>query len=318
MRVLYTCQEVRKEIQRIFAHPLERRVAIVAYVGKGALAHLPKPKGLEVYCWPQPGGTDACAVESLIARRASVFFADRMHMKVYWSSKSGAIIASANLSDNALGMGNLREAGVALASKHVEIDRLIGSIGAKLADPAAIERLRQKEDSWRGKYRGNGKVNIPTFAEWFDGSRRSPWKWDYFNNWGGGASRRAKAAAKQIDPIYVPQEYVYCKRGALHEEDWVLRVRLTTGGLLLTPEWVYVERVVLVEKNDPTYNKDYPYQAVQARERRHCPAPPFRIDPSFKKALRATSARWGQAKVAAQVESKAPTPAFLEKIRSHL
>ena len=318
-RVLYTGQEIRKEIHRIFANTKQRRVAVVAFVGKGAIAHLPKPKGLEVYCWPRAGCTIVSAIEELQDRKAKVYFADKMHAKVYWAEKSGAVIGSANISDNAFGSGNLRETGVAISSSEVDIEQLIRIIKPREVSAEELDTLRRQEAIER---RRNGatkaKVTIPTFAEWYDGTGGTKWKWDFWENYGGGVSRRANAAAKEMHPTFVPQEYIYCNRDTLRDDEWVLRVKLTTNGILMAPEWIYVERVVLVAKRDPVYDADYPYQAIQIRERRHCPAPPFTIDASFAIALRAASKFFGAESVKEQVTSKPPTKSFLARIRKQL
>jgi hypothetical protein len=317
MRVLYTSVAIRREIARIFRRTRQRRVALVAYVGKGATAQLPNPKGLHVYCWPQPGGTSATAVEGLRRRKATVFFADRLHMKVYWSERDGAVVCSANLSDNALGSGNLREAGIALPSSQVDIDRLIALAGAKPADDASIEQLRKREALWNRAHAARGKAASPTFPEWYDGTGGVRWKLDYYDSFGGQLSRRAKRAVKAINPAFFPQNLLYCRRGSFDEEDWVLRCRLTNTGRLLAREWVYVECVVLVAKSDRAYNAEYPFQAVQARELKHCPAPPFQIDRDFKTALREVSIAAGYDKAMQQAEARVPTASFLKKLRDH-
>lgn len=79
-RVLHSSDEVKTAIRRIFRDRRRRRVAIVAYVGKGGAAYLPNPKGLELYCWPQPGGTSAAAIRQLQRLNVAVFFADRVHV----------------------------------------------------------------------------------------------------------------------------------------------------------------------------------------------------------------------------------------------
>lgn len=319
MRVLYTGQEIRKEVQRILARTSERRVAVVAFIGRRAPAHLPKPKGLEVYCWPRAGGTSASAVTTLLKSGASVYFADRMHAKVYWAERSGAVITSANLSDNAFGSGDLHEAGVALASSQLDIERLISSIGASPATPEALEKLRREEAIERSQRTGrSAKPTIPSFEEWYDGRGGLSWKWDYWDSFGGGVSKRARNAVKEIHPDCIPQEYIYCNRGTLKEEDWVLRVKKGRTGILMSPEWVYVERVVLVGRNDKVYDPEYPFQAVQARERRHCPAPPFAIDKGFRAALRCASASFGLKNINTQVESRSPTSSFLKRVRNLL
>src|SRR5882762_3177429 len=111
-KVLYTSGAIYKQIQGLFGKPTpkDRRVVMVAYVGADALKFLPNPKGIRVICSPVLG-TSHVALEELKKRGATVEASDRLHMKVYWSERNGCVMASANLSRNALGMKGLNEAG---------------------------------------------------------------------------------------------------------------------------------------------------------------------------------------------------------------
>src|ERR1051325_11165032 len=104
-KLLYKSSDVRKAIAQIFSLSKGRRVAITAFVGDGAEAYLRKPEGLTLICWPKAGGTNPNALRKLIKLRVQVYFADALHMKLYWTEDKGAIITSANLSTNALGIG---------------------------------------------------------------------------------------------------------------------------------------------------------------------------------------------------------------------
>src|SRR5690242_16103996 len=99
-RVLYTSAEVHRAITNLLIDPgpRDRRVVIVAYLGEDAASYLPNPQSLEIVCAPEPGLTSPRAVRDLAARGADIRFADRLHMKVYWSSMRGCIITSANAS----------------------------------------------------------------------------------------------------------------------------------------------------------------------------------------------------------------------------
>ena len=97
-RLLYTSADVRQAIIRLFRSSKGHRVAISAFVGDGAEAYLPKPKGLQLICWPKAGGTNPNVLRKLMKRGVEVFFADRLHMKTYWSEDRGAVVTSANLS----------------------------------------------------------------------------------------------------------------------------------------------------------------------------------------------------------------------------
>jgi hypothetical protein len=263
LHVLHTSNEVKTTIRSIFRDPRRRRVAIVAYVGKGAKAYLPNPRGLELYCWPQPGGTSAAAVRGLQRAGVDVSFADRVHMKVFWAEGKGAVVGSANLSDNALGTGGLHEAGVFLPASKVRIDSLIESIKPVDVTAATLLKLSAAEARKvpRNGQARRGKVGARTFAEWYADDRRKSWKWGYFDRYVDNTfSHRARAAVHEIDRSLSPTQVVYCRRSQYSHGDWILNVRLTTGGLLALPEWVFVHRVVLVEKRDRVYNREFPFQ----------------------------------------------------------
>jgi hypothetical protein len=318
LEVLHTSDEVKTKIRAIFRDSSTRRVAVVAYVGRGAKAYLPNPKGLELYCWPQPGATSARAVRQLQRLGVNVFFADRVHMKVFWAQGKGAVVGSANLSDNALGVGGLHEAGVFVPASKVRIDSLIKRVKPAEVTPAALLRLSTAEAN-RAPRRGGAPrraSSAPSFAEWFESERRKGWKWGYFDYYvQHGFSRRARAAVHEIDPTLDPTQAVFCRRSQYEDGGWILYVRLTKGGLLTVPKWVFVHRVVLVEKRDRVYDAEFPFQAVQAHPLRHCPTPPFSIDGRFRAALREACRRFGHRRMSRQVDGRPPTPALLRVLR---
>src|ERR1700730_3562257 len=103
MRILKTSAAVRRAVTNLLAPGKMRRVAIAAFVGDGARAFIRQPKGVEIICWRKAGGTNPLELRRLKKAGARIRFAERLHMKVYWAAKRGAIITSANLSTNALG-----------------------------------------------------------------------------------------------------------------------------------------------------------------------------------------------------------------------
>ena len=72
--VLYTSAAVRKAIVDLLARPTARRVVVVAFVGDGAEAYLPHPKGLDLVCCPSPSGTNPNTLRLLRSRGVRVFF----------------------------------------------------------------------------------------------------------------------------------------------------------------------------------------------------------------------------------------------------
>lgn len=126
LKILYSSSELNEAIKHVFAdpQPRDRRVALVAFIGRAAQAFLPDPEGLEIVCWLQSGSTDALTLHRLRKRNAKIYKSKGMHMKVYWSSRRGCVICSANASSQALGAGTQKEAGVWLPANVVDIERL--------------------------------------------------------------------------------------------------------------------------------------------------------------------------------------------------
>lgn len=313
IQVLNTTDEVRRAIRRTLSSRA-RRVAIVAYVGNGAEKYLPKSGGIKVYCWPQPGSTTATGVRSLQGTDAKVFFADRVHMKVYWASGGDAVITSANLSESALGVRGLREAGVMLPASKVDIERLLAGVTARPPSEEELERLAKAEKKHSGR-RGQARHTAPTYPEWLRSNPRRSWKWGFFEEWQRHIETRARGR-KEMHSDRV-DEIVSGRRSQYQKEDWILSVRLTVNGILTTPDWVYVHGVVLVDRRDRVYDEQWPYQAFQALPPRSCPTPPFRIDAELMRAVRAASKEFGAAKTRRQVDGKSATQAFLRLLKKH-
>ena len=109
MKLLHTSAAVREAIIDLSSSANKRRVAVVGFVGDGAEPYLPRPNGIELYCWPKAGGTNPNVLRRLAKKGVRVRFVDSLHMKVYWAADKGAFVTSANLSTNAMGMGDLKE-----------------------------------------------------------------------------------------------------------------------------------------------------------------------------------------------------------------
>jgi hypothetical protein len=170
-----------------------------------------------------------------------------------------------------------------------------------------------------GGSRRGSVSRLPSFAAWYADRRPRRWKWGYFDTYvqRSTTSRRALEAVRQIDPGLAPAQIVYCTRSQYRDGDWILYVRLSGRGLLSTPQWVYVHRVVLVERRDRVYDRNFPFQAVQAYGLRHCPSPPFAIDRRFRKALRAAAGEFGDARTRRQIDGKRPSSGMLRLLARH-
>jgi hypothetical protein len=73
------------------------------------------------------------------------------------SEDKGAIVTSANLSNNALGSGSLKEIGVRLAPGRLDIDRILESVEARPLTESDLEKLdRRPKEYW---VRNRGKIS---------------------------------------------------------------------------------------------------------------------------------------------------------------
>ncbi len=310
-------QSIRREVKRIFKSERGRRVALVAFVGKSADAYLPRPKGLELICWPQAPGTNPTMIDELMNNKnVHVQFADRLHMKVYWTAKHGAVVTSANLSTNAYGRGALHEAGVLLPSNSIDIDDVIESVNPRDVTPKSLRKLRIESKRVERNTSTNKKK---TFLDWLKKPKINPWKLHCFGEYGGGASGRLREAAKEETGTTRVEDWIYCRRGDVKAEDYVLIIDLASRQKPVTKGWLFVHRVVLVAKKDKRYDSGWPYQGGQLHPSSACPPTPFYIDGYFRTALRTTYKTLGSdaEKVFSEANTGRPSKRLLKLIEKY-
>ena len=323
-RVLYSSDVLHKTIKSILASPdpSDRRVVLVAYLGSEASSFLPSPQRMRVICSPTPGSTDPSAIRQLIKRKANVEFSNRLHMKVYWSHLRGCVICSANASSGALGRGGLREAGVFLPPRAVDIDRLIRYAEPKPVTARFMDRLdrgwRRKRRtrpgrSRRGPFRRRG-VHAD-YLKWYESPYRLEWKLALFSEGDTPPARAAKERCYREYGIREPSAGMAARPKDYKEADWVLRFRVTARGVRGT-EWMYTDFVVRVHPSEKgVYRKDYPFQAIQVNPPTHYPLPPFPLTADFRRALNLAVRAYGEEPLA---EVPRPPKRFLDRIATSL
>jgi len=289
MEVLYSSNELRDAINRVLASPAadERRVALVAYVSGRAQEFLPDPKGLEIVCWLQPGSTDHLTLRRLRERGARIYQSERMHMKVYWSSRRGCVICSANASGGALGGGTQKESGVYLPPTTVDIQILWEYADPNPVEDHDLERLEHENQRPPHHFPGLTSEPPPDFLEWRRLFRRSDWKLGAWVS-EGALSKNAAAQAQETYGVKEPFDYLYAREGELNDYDWVLSFRLPGVTYI---RWMKVDFVVPMSNEDEEFYADFPFQAVQVH-RPNSYRPPFKLDSAFceafKNAIRAS------------------------------
>jgi len=303
--ILYTSSEVRRAIIDLFYRSKGRRVAIAGFVGDGAESYLPRPKGIELVCWPKAGGTNPNSLRRLVKKGVVVRFADNLHMKVYWAEGQGAVITSANLSTNALGAGDLKELGVKLGRGQVNIQRVLGSLRSRPMGDAELRTLDRQHALLMARQGGRTeKKNAISFADWYVSSARQKWKlWSWAET--VSQSKFSKDFVKSQYSVPAPHWTYACPPNAFVRSDWILTCRIT-GKRISRVQWMFADFVVRVPKSDPTYDKEWLCEIIQVWPLGRYAAPPFRLGREFVTGFRKAVKEFGVERVEAMRSGQPP------------
>jgi len=312
MKVLYSSDDVHVAISKVLSDPksADKRKILVAYIGGKAESFLPDPEGLEIVCCLKPGATDALTLKRLADRKAKIFQSDRLHMKVYWSSRNGCVITSANASGSALGSASQKEAGVWLPSSQVNISKLWQYAKPKKILPAHLRLLNKQADripvnAWQEP----PSSELPDFMEWWE-KPLSPWKLGWWDDDDPGFALESLETANAKFGVLKPNTYLNCAASQLKAHDWAISFDLPAARSI---SWMYVDFRVRLNKSYRNFNSAYPYQAIQARALSECPRPPFKLDNEFRKAFRKAVRAFGSENIEKNVGLK-PSKKFLQMI----
>jgi hypothetical protein len=283
-RMLYSSAEVRSAIVSLFRVAGAKRIAISAFVGDGAEAYLPYPKGLRLICCPAPGATNPNTLRRLISNGVKVEFVDRLHMKIYWSDDRGAVVTSANLSTNAMGIGGLKEAGVLLPANAIDIQRILKHLKTRPAKPE-LRRLDIGHREYVKRLpKPPGKRTNNSYIEWFESPARELWKFFVYTELSYDLSDTAVQTVK-LEFGRKPYNWIWSELPRVRENDWILCV-YRRGKRVNQIHWLIADRVFNVPKSDRNFDPEYPYEVVQIHEPKRYPPSPFSIDRQFRSALK--------------------------------
>lgn len=249
MKILKTSASIRKAVTWLMRTTKARRVAVVAFVGAGARAFIPRPKGVQIICWPKAGGTNPLELRRLKKMGADIRFADGLHMKVYWAAGRGTLITSANLSTNALGAGSLKEIGVLLPSDAIDIDDIIASLKSRRFNKAEMRKLEELHRKINARQpRQTEKRERVEFLEWYSLPAHSEWKLGWWDDY-GQCSKQAKEIVRADFNKTEPEDFISCRRHDFRQADWVLCFRLIEKGAS-APKWMFVDFMARVGRKD--------------------------------------------------------------------
>lgn len=313
MKLLYTTDAMHAAILDVLTdEPGARRVAIVAYVGMAAASYIPSPEGLELICSLQPGATSAIALQELRRRGATIYKSRRLHAKVYWSSTKGCVVGSANLSQNSLGKGGLIECGVLLPPGVVDIKKLLLEAKPEQISPTDLKSLQAESDKLEDLTGPRGPRSKPReYSYWFDNEGRGDWKLGVWSEM-GETSAASKQAAKQIFGSSTISGHLDVSSSGAKAHDWLLCFKLPMG---TDVDWMRVNCVVPVPRNDKAFDPEFPFQAIQVFPNKFYPTPPFAIDAKFEKALKVSIKEFGAERL--EIDNAKPPSKFLKLLRSN-
>lgn len=318
-RILYKSSDVRKEVINLFSSAKARRVAITAFVGAGAESYLPTPKGIELVCWPKAGGTNPHALRRLINKGVKVSFSDSVHMKVYWAEGRGAVITSANLSTNALGSGGLKEVGVLIPKRGINIDRLLVSLHTRPVTDSELRKLDRLHNEFVIRNRGEKRTRpqTQTYKTWYDSPSRATWKLGWWDDYLEESCYNAKKVSQKEYNVAEPNAALTCRKGDYKRGEWVLSFRLT-GNRASSLGWMFVDHVVARTRAEMRqHGHAYPNEAIQIWPPARYPERPFRIDTQLRRAFSAAVKDYGPDKLT-RLKSPMPPKQLLESVRERL
>lgn len=311
VEILYSSGEIHDSIKEVLSSPEEgdRRVVLAAFIGGCAEEYLPHPKGLEIVCWLQPGATDPLALERLSIKGSKIYKSERLHMKVYWSSRRGCVICSANVSQNALGNSPQKEAGVRLPPGFVDIDKLWELAAPEQIKSSDLKKLTCAAELYpKVRYPASSK-NAPDFLEWMTLSARRDWKlgwWEEESDFSNEAIEEAKRRYNEE-----PCNFINVRARQVKRNEWLLLFNVKDGTKI---EWLYVDYIVdLSSSIGDGFGQGYPLQAVQVYKSKSYPRPPFSINKSFSTAFRQALKEYGGAQIQ-KARTLEPKQEFLDLI----
>jgi hypothetical protein len=312
MEILYTSGAIHTRIKKLLTSPPhnDKRVGIVAFISSDVKVFLPSPKGILIIYNPNPVATSNDAITYLRNKGADVRFSNSLHMKVYYSKIRGCIITSANLSNNALGSGNLKEIGVYFNSNEVNISRLIQYCNSYKPTKSDLSILDKKSKIISAALK-KAKVVLPKdksveYPLWYSSKEYKKWKISSYESEGFSFSKNALDMAQKEFGVKEPNQGISASRYQLKTGDWLLTYELNKKSKFDSIEWMFIDRVVPVGKKEKAFEKDNPFQAIQISSFSKYPAPPFKINNKFKKSLESVINQYGDERIGQRQSSILP------------
>ncbi|MBK9413060.1 MAG: hypothetical protein IPN61_06465 [Bacteroidetes bacterium] len=253
-QVLYSSHAVKSKVVELMKDDTCKRVIVVAFVGIDAEEYLEKPEGIQLICWPQPGSTNPESLVRLEKLGVKIEFCDRLHMKIYHSSRHGTVVASSNLTNNAFGENGLKEAGVFLNKYEFNIDRIINSLERRKPTKEDYKKLWEAYDKNLNNIRGGKASRKRKYSEWVEDSvSRKPFKLAVYIETDDNLEPEVINEANRFG-MNEPLESFYCNKSGFGKGDWLLCAQVFNKKLTGKLSWMFVEsKVFTPAQPDPLY-----------------------------------------------------------------
>jgi hypothetical protein len=241
------------------------------------------------------GGTNPHGIQDLLDSGCLVSFVDRLHAKVYWSLRRGALIGSANLSNNALGDSGLREYMIRLPAGTIDLREFVRTLRPLDDFDAVLRQLHRDHNRFQQRFPTRKpsalrRKRMPTFAEWLrHGAAAAEWRLGWYEGDAVAPRDAVKALADETGSRSHVRFLGVKRRNELGDGIATLGVRVReerSGRLRLSAfDWWFPE---LFCKTTAASWKGYPYIWFARRLRFPGCRPPFEArQERFKLALTA-------------------------------
>jgi hypothetical protein len=177
MEILSTNRQIREKIRWVLGDPRDERIVLVAFVGANPLRFLKHPKGIKLYCWLTVPGTNPKGLWALRGEGVELFAVDKLHTKLYWSRKRGAVLGSANLSERALNDGSQFELAVYLPANTIDAKAFAKKFIATSIDKPEIEHLDEEYNLYALRNPSSARKALLSPQSFFDWYTTGGAKW---------------------------------------------------------------------------------------------------------------------------------------------
>jgi hypothetical protein len=186
-----------------------------------------------------------------------------------------------------MGIGGLKEAGIALGPDELQIGKLIEGLQCRPADEQELHKLDAEHKDYNRRHGRRDRVGSRVnYGDWYTSPfREEGWRLLWYSAREDILSETTRKAIQREEGKDEPDDWIWSRKPVVSPNDWVLCVAITNESNWEVG-WLYVDRVFKVPTSDKLYFPDYPYEVVQLDPLRTYSPPPFLVDRKLKQAFK--------------------------------